>query len=311
MLELFAGLGGTAAALGAAAEVVAALDLDRLGLSVYAANLPHPAAVRNLVGIGAPELARLGADLWTLSPPCQPYTRRGRGRDLDDPRAASLVRLLEALPEVRPPYLFLENVPGFHGSRAHRRLREVLDTAGYAVEEWMLCPTELGWPNRRRRYYLLAARNDAEPLRRPPEPRPPAVPVPPLAELVDRSRDGDPELAVPASLLSAYEGALDLVSPDDPAAVTACFTAAYGRSPVRSGSYLVLDDGQATRGLAPPRVRRFHPREVLAILGFPAGFRLPEELPLENGWRLAGNSVSLPAVRFVLEAVPALTGRLR
>ena len=38
-------------------------------------------------GARAEELAAFGADLWWLSPPCQPYSVRGRGRDLDDPRA--------------------------------------------------------------------------------------------------------------------------------------------------------------------------------------------------------------------------------
>jgi len=59
---------------------------------------------------------------------------------------------------IQPPYVALENVPGFERSLSHSLLLDVLDHAGYAVRERWLCPTELGVPNMRRRYYLLASR---------------------------------------------------------------------------------------------------------------------------------------------------------
>ena len=280
-----------------------------MGLGVYRANFAHPAAARTLESVGAEELAALAADVWTLAPPCQPYTRRGRGRDLDDPRAQSLLALLGRIAEVRPPYLLLENVPGFAGSRMHGRLRETLDAAGYRVEERLACPSELGVPNRRRRFYLVAAAADAEPLRtaglpgRRPGPMhdeaaPPPPPDPPLAAYLDA--DPGPDLTVEAALIRRYRRALDVVAADDPGAVTACFTSAYGRSPVRSGSYLRL----GPPGAEPPALRRFSPREILGLLGFPETYRLPPELPRANAWRLAGNSLSLAPVRAMLAAIP-------
>ena len=297
VLELFCGIGGVAALLStspAAAEVVEATDLDRVALEVYRHNFTHPVVVRNLAGVTAAKLP--AADLWALAPPCQPHTRRGKGRDLDDPRSAPLARLVEVIPEARPRYLFLENVPGFQGSDAHAALRRAL--SGYRVAETVVCPSDLGWPNRRRRFYLVAARDET--LR--PFPR---VGVSgdeartvkrPLDEAVDPAQDANPELAVEPELRERYTGALSIVDREDPDAVTACFTSAYGRSPVRSGSYLLLPDG----GL-----RRFHPREILSLLGFPATYALPPDLPLPNAWRLAGNSLSLPAVRHALTALPA------
>ena len=291
VLDLFAGIGGLAAALASAeraAEIVAAVDVNRRALEVYAHNFPHPGFPATVESLPDP-WPGWGADLWWMSPPCQPFTRRGLGRDVDDPRAAGLLRLIERLAAVRPPYLALENVPPFRGSRAHGRLLSALERAGYrAVEETILCPTELGIPNRRRRYYLLAARGrllaPAAPVRRPR----------PLAGYLDR--EPPPELAVDPGLVARYEGALDVVRPDDPEAVTACFTSAYGRSPVKSGSYLATAGG----------VRRFSPAEVLRLLGFPASFELPPGLRRENAWRLAGNSLSVPAVRSVLAAIPGL-----
>jgi hypothetical protein len=100
----------------------------------------------------------------------------------------------------------------------------------------------------------------------------------------------EPELA------ARYAGALHLVDANDETAVASCFTAAYGRSPVRSGSYLDLGAG---------RLRRFAPEEVLRLLGFPPGFGFPPGIPRQVAWRLAGNSLSLPAVQAVLASIPA------
>lgn len=316
VLELFCGLGGVAAALGEGAEVVAAVDVDRRALGVYAANHPGRTVARNLHAVTAADLAAFEADLWTMSPPCQPYTRRGHGRDLDDPRARGFLAVLAAFEAVRPHWLLLENVPGFAGSRAHGRLAEVLSAAGYRWHERLLCPSDLGMPNRRRRFYLVAGRGDVALAE-------PAIPAPPpprrrLAAFLDAAPAAN--LAVPVELARRYRHALDVVFPDDPEALTACFTSAYGRSPVRSGSYLALaprGESGAGQGVAgegatgdPPPLRRFSPTEILSLLGFPAAFRLPPELPRDAGWHLAGNSLSLPAVRAMLTAVPPLAERL-
>ena len=305
VLELYCGIGGCAAALAPSAAgdvgVAAALDVNTAALAVYRRNFPaHRSEAATLEGFSASDLAAHDAHLWWLSPPCQPFTRRGLGRDADDPRARSLLHLVDRIAEVRPPALALENVPGFAGSRCHERLREVLDRAGYRVRETLLCPTELGIPNRRLRFYL-AARLDGKP--KPWGAEPPARgteqgrgPAARLRDLVDRGLDPDPpgELRVEPALARRYQGALDIVDPDDPEAVTACFTSAYGRSHVRSGSYLLLPGGA---------LRRFAPQEILRLLGFPDSFTLPPDLPAPRAWPLVGNSLSVPAVRRVLATV--------
>ena len=117
----------------------------------------------------------------------------------------------------------------------------------------------------------------------------------PLAEYLDA--DDDPRLAVAPELLDRYRHAVDVVDADDGDAIAATFTSAYGRSPVRAGSYL-------RRGRI---VRRFSPAEILRLLGFPAGYALPAALPLGNAWRLVGNSLAVPAVRAVLASLPLAT----
>lgn len=292
-LELFCGLGGFAAARPELTQVVAAVDVSQLALEVYRHNFDHLCLCRSVESISVDELTQLDADLWWMSPPCQPYTRRGLGRGLDDPRGRGFLTVLDRLAALRPAAIALENVPEFAESEAHRRLRAVLEGADYEVHEQLLCPSELGWPNRRRRFYLVASRDGLQP---PAESAPNVVPGP-LATLLEP--DPEPDLWVDPQLAERYEGAFSVVEADDPRALTACFTSAYGRSHVRSGSYLRQGG----------KLRRFSPTEVLRLLGFPPAYRLPRPLPRAKAWRLAGNSLSLPAVRRVLDRLPAAPGQ--
>jgi site-specific DNA-cytosine methylase len=168
----------------------------------------------------------------------------------------------------------------------------VLDELGYEVQEIVLCPTELGIPNRRQRLFLVAGLTPLQPLRRP-------TPAPsPLEAFLDLQPPA--ALWVSRDLTNRYREALSIVDPLQPTAVASCFTSAYGRSPVRSGSYLDTASG----------LRRFSPGEILRLLGFPPEFSLPPDLPMRKAWRLVGNSLSVPAVRHVLSAIPRLANSL-
>ena len=295
VLELFCGIGGLGAALeGTGAVVVEAVDINHQALAVVQHNFSHPATARTLETMSLATLEDLQADLWWMSPPCQPFTRRGKGRDDQDPRSRAFLSLVNAIAAIRPRYLALENVPEFRASRCRDRLLATLTGDGYRVREQLLCPTTLGIPNRRLRYYLLASREGD--LRSNPNHGPEGRRRP-LATFLDQTSN---DLVLDAETLRRYRPALHIVEPGDPLAVTHCFTSAYGRSPVRSGSYLATTDG----------ARRFSPQEILRLLGFPPGFRFPEEISRKARWRLAGNSLSIPAVRQVLAAVPGLLDTL-
>jgi site-specific DNA-cytosine methylase len=288
VLELYCGIGGCAAAMHDKAEVVSAVDIDCDALDVYRTNFPHPTLRRTLESLPAAFFGHANADLWWMSPPCQPYTQRGRHRDLDDPRAQSLKAILQHLAQVRPRYVALENVAGFLNSRAHHFLREVLDRAGYAVNERLLCPTELGAINRRSRFYLVAAQGE---LRAWPHCR---VMSQHISNLLDAAPS--PATFVEEGWYERYRSVLHVVT-TDAVEQTRCFASSYGKYVVGSGSYLATRDG----------IRRFTPVEILRQLGFSNGFRLPRELPLRRGWALVGNSLSVHAVRSVLAAIPELS----
>ncbi|MGB5295435.1 MAG: DNA cytosine methyltransferase [Thermoanaerobaculia bacterium] len=290
VLELYSGIGGCSAALPPEAAVVAALDINEAALEVYRWNYPHTTLPVNLDFISASDLHSWNADLWWLSPPCQPFTVRGLRRDTEDSRTRSFLRLIDCLGQAPPTYLALENVPGFRGSQTHSLLRSALDELGYAVQEVVLCPTELGVPNRRQRLYLVAGLEPLGPMLQPPQEHRS------LGAYLDPEPSSD--LWIDEELTDKYGQALSVVAAQEVTAVASCFTSAYGRSPVRSGSYLRTASG----------LRRFSPMEILRLLGFPPDFRLPPTLSVQVAWRLVGNSLSVPAVRCVLSAIPELAG---
>jgi len=288
VLEFFAGIGGLAAAW-PAANVVAAIDINRHAEATYRRNHPHPFLVREIEALGDAELQSWNANCWWLSPPCQPYSRRGHQHDLQDPRARPLLRLIEAIQVCRPGAIAVENVVGFESSHACEQLRHTLHTAGYHLAELTLCPSQLQWPNRRPRVYLLASLRPLRPW------QPLLQYQQSLAGLIEQDISLEHStLWLDDALASRYATALDRVDPRQTTAVTACFAGSYGKTLLRSGSYL-FDRG---------RYRRFSPREVARLMGFPNAFQLAD-LPDRTAWKLLGNSLSLPAVRYVLAHLPA------
>lgn len=280
VLELFAGIGGCAAALGARNPVVCAVDQDVYAAAAYRHAWPEHRHERwNLATVKAAKLP--AADLWWMSPPCQPFTIRGKRLDMDDRRCQPLLHLTGLLAERRPPHLALENVPGFETSRMRTHLLRALEGAGYHWRERLLCPSQLGIPMRRQRYYLAASR----------QPLPDWLPLRPHRRRVEGFLDARPapSLRLDAELVERFAGNLPISDPVH-APWVGVFTGAYGKSPVYAGSYWATPEGP----------RHIAPHEILRLLGFPEGFALPADLDRRRAWKLVGNSLSVHAVREVL-----------
>lgn len=291
-LELFCGMGGFTAAVADVdeVEVVGGIDLSPHVLEIYKHNFPsHGGRQAQLEFLKASELIAYGADMWWMSPPCQPYTTRGEQLDLEDPRAKSLVRILGLIAEQRPTYMGLENVPGFLGSQAHALVVETLKNAGYTWREQLLCPTQLGIPARRERYYLVASRVGLEEpglvIKKPRQ----------LANFLEL--EVDESLFVPEEIVETHGPGMRILDLEaDPHVVANTFTGAYGKTWQAAGSYLIDQPSG--------RVRRFSPRELLRLLGFAEDFGFPDSTPLRHRYKAIGNSLSVYAMREVLRALP-------
>lgn len=279
ILELFSGLGGWRYAFEGLGEVVAAYDISPTANATYGLNHGDRPIARELACISPAVLAAHGADLWALSPPCQPFCRMGTQQGLQDPRSKAFLKLLELLPLASPRHLVLENVPGFLDSEAHALLGNVLRQLRFHCQEYRLCPTRFGIPNQRPRAFVVASREPLE-ARSPPEDSPTTI-----ENYLDDPED--PGLYLDPPTLARHRPGLDLVTRD--ARRTACFIGGYGQRFVGSGSFL-----ETARG-----VRRFSPREVARFMGLPPGFRFPETISLQQRYKLLGNGLNLPVARWV------------
>lgn len=278
-IEFFSGIGGMAFSLGKKGRIVAAYDQDRQANACYEAWHGRRPISTNLVGLSAAAVRDHGAVGWLLSPPCQPYTEKGARLDVDDPRARPLLNLIDLLPDVRPQLVFLENVPGFYDSFTRRLLIDALKLCGLEIGEFMACPSTFGIPNRRRRYYLVAAASLA------PHPTLPLRDPRPLADYLD---PGCPEELDVSDMPEEQRRAIDIINRDG---IAACFGSSYGHARARAGSYLRIGS----------KLRRFSPAEILRLLDFPQSCVFPPDIPLARRWALAGNSINVPVAKFALD----------
>lgn len=108
-------------------------------------------------------LRRLGRlpDIVLGSPPCQDASvANHRGRGLDGERTGLFWETVRIIRECRPVWFALENVAGLR-HRGIERLCLRLETASYSVELLEIGADCVGAPHRRRRIFVLGARNDA------------------------------------------------------------------------------------------------------------------------------------------------------
>lgn len=297
-VEFFSGIGAFAyAARRHDIQVIAAFDQSEEANYVYHHNFELKPSARNLDTISGSSIPQ--ADMWWLSPPCEPYTIRGKQRDELDTRARSLARLIELLPKCLPNLVLLENVRSFAASNMHQSLRAVLNEHQYNISEYELCPTSFGVPMKRPRFFLAAHRGEratqASPLQqgenimRATQAAPLRSTKRPLAEFL--SAHATEETFMDHATSDKYSDGLNIIDPKDPDAVCITFTSGYAKSMKASGSLLQLADG---------RVRRFSPQEMLSLFGFSSDFTLPAQLPVRTAWRLIGNSVEINCIEHLL-----------
>lgn len=361
VLELFSGIGGMRVAFRQASGSTAlplwrAMEVDEtccdtyaelFGSSVYKAIRAEqrwqytsgPDELWRCSIDKLPDEAFEGADLWLLSPPCQPFTRTGKKMDVEDGRCAALMRLIDALPRLRQPprALLLENLPEFIGSRAQGMWKRALARCGralgtdFTIQEHTLNPVDFGYPNTRIRYYCIAVAHQQTPATEAgsiPSVDAPSLPTRPVCDFCSRGAAGpDEALQVPRDLLKlALANSWQLDVATGASLATKTFTSSYGKREYaaeglsKAGPVLLTaSDGRTPatvrrkRFMQLPqedweRVRYFAPAEILAMQGYPEGWALPNKLSIRQQWRLIGNSINVDIVAHLLRRVLAALG---
>ncbi|TYH08014.1 hypothetical protein ES288_A08G281300v1 [Gossypium darwinii] len=163
VLEFYSGIGGMRYSLmkaGVNYHVIEAFEINDKANDVYQHNFGHRPYQGNIQSLTEVDLDSYQANVWLLSPPCQPYTRQGLQKHSADARAFSFLNILELMPRMsKPPdMLLVENVVGFETSDTHAKMVEVLANSGLVTQEFILSPLQFGVPYSRPRYFCLAKR---------------------------------------------------------------------------------------------------------------------------------------------------------
>lgn len=190
VVDLFCGAGGFSLGFHRAGfRIAAAIDRDELAGETFRRNFTqlqpeHPPLVfsgedGDLAGFAFDDIAP--PDVVIGGPPCQAYSRIGRGKlaslsdrsFAQDPRNELYRAFVTAIATWRPLAVVMENVPGMLSVEGHNVAEQVaadLAGCGYTVRYAMLNAAWYGVPQHRERLFFLGYREDLGIAPRFPEP---------------------------------------------------------------------------------------------------------------------------------------------
>eukprot|EP00742_Colponemidia_sp_Colp-10_P009008 GILJ01009790.1.p1 GENE.GILJ01009790.1~~GILJ01009790.1.p1 ORF type:complete len:344 (+),score=36.55 GILJ01009790.1:45-1076(+) len=312
-IEWFAGTGGLHCALAMAVkempnveyQVVGAYDINQEAEVTYRHNFSDvPFYRKSIDNLSVTQIDHT-ANLWVLSPPCQPFVLNGRGVDIEDVRNAALLRILSLLDELsneeQPHFFFLENVVGFSTSQTHELCVSKLQGHGYHVRGVSLTPCAFGIPNDRSRFYLLASKSslpndisfesDSLPT------------MEPISKFIDTTVDILDErykVNQDAMRTLAERGTkFDIVFLDS--ITSSSFTKSYRSKSTHfrgNGSLLCTNASSKTydrflNNIEDLDIRYFTPEEILRIHFYPSSWTFPSTVSLKHRYALLGNGVNI------------------
>ena len=167
-LDLFSGIGGIGKALDEWVEVAAYCERDPYAQGVLLSrmasndidNAPIWDDVSSLTGAMLPKI-----DIVFGGFPCQDISCAGLGKGLGGERSGLFFQIVRLVGEIRPSFIFLENVPAIRSRGADVVCKE-LASLGYDLRWTTLSAAEVGANHKRERWFLLARRwpnvDDAE-----------------------------------------------------------------------------------------------------------------------------------------------------
>lgn len=158
-LDLFSGIGGLSLALEPWVRPIAYCENDRYAQAVLLSKMHEnklPIApiwddIRTLQGGLLPSL-----DIIYGGFPCQDISTAGRKAGLEGERSGLFFEVIRLIEEIKPAFVFLENVPAIR-TRGAERVGKELASRGYDCRWDVVSAQEVGACHIRKRWFLLGA----------------------------------------------------------------------------------------------------------------------------------------------------------
>jgi len=305
-VSLFTGCGGSdIGLLEAGFDVVMANDVMRCAADTYAANLPETDYV--LGDIRKVELFP-SAELLVGCYPCQGYSQGGL-RDQDRDINFLFREFARALKAIKPKAFIVENVSGLTRANFRPLLDEQVKAfgdVGFDVQFKVLNAADYGVPQDRKRVLIVGIRNDIDATYDFPQPTH-GVGDGLMPYVTQRNAIGDlpewPSGGYYARDFHWYYLSRDRYRGWEQTSKT--ILANPRHLPLHPASPpLIKLEHNKWRFAHEGEARRYTPQEAARLQGFGHDFVLPEELSLDNRYKVVGNAVPPPLMKAVASALP-------
>lgn len=295
-MDLFAGLGGfTCGATAAGLTVVWAANHWQTAVDWHQAN--HPTVKHSCQDLHQANWCDVPRhDVLLASPACQGHSRaRGRDRPHHDATRSTAWAVVSCAEAHRPRLVLVENVPEFASAWAlYPAWCQAMQALGYTLSPHVLDSADYGVPQNRRRLLIIGTRS-----RKPLVLRPRAgeqLAISPHIDLsAGRWRRIDAKLAAATHERIAHgrkhHGARFLISYYGNTRTARSLSRPIGT--ITTKDRWAIIDGD--------KMRMLSVQECRAAMGFPAGYRLPENGTTAK--HLLGNAVTPPMITEVLREV--------
>lgn len=172
-VDLFAGIGGFHAALSAlGGECVYAVESDPSAAAIYERNWGMNPLGDIQLDASESRVVVPAHDVLTAGFPCQPFSKSGAQRGMDETRGTLYWNLLRTIQACQPKLVLLENVRNLRGPRHMHEWDVIIETLrdeGYRVSEEAaffsphLLPRSLGGrPQNRERVFIAATKSGSK-----------------------------------------------------------------------------------------------------------------------------------------------------
>lgn len=313
-IDLFAGIGGFHIAVGSTgAQCVFSSDIDKYASMTYEHNF-HVNPLNDITVTEASDIPDF--DVLCGGFPCQSWSISGKQLGFEDARGTLFYDILRIANYHHPKLMFLENVYNLErhdNGKTFIYMRECLNKAGYAVYHKVLCSSDYGVPQARRRIYIICVRDDIK-LKdgdtfKFPEPTYADIvlndvlsPADEVRQFIINRKDIKFDMSMdeiksiertlaPVRIGSVGNGGQGnrIYSPNGHAITLSAYGGGAGS---KTGLYLVDDV-----------VRKLSPNECLRVQGFPSWYEFPETVSNQQRWKQTGNSVSVPVLEKIVDAI--------
>jgi DNA (cytosine-5)-methyltransferase 1 len=160
--SIFSGIGGSAfGAKAAGYELLGAIEFDPQIADLYSKNHRSLIAVDDVKNINPLSLPDRNWDIdlcLQLSPPCQEFSGSNCHQDRTSDRAVALDHCYKILDYYQPEQIVIENVRAYQQSPSMDKFRDWLTANRYHYIEQIINCADLGVPQTRIRYFLIATK---------------------------------------------------------------------------------------------------------------------------------------------------------